>query len=809
MASAKGFLMGRAGVAGGGGAAAGTARGRAEKTASSVPALARGEGAGGDAQKAAAEASGHRGAAKGVDKKTMMVKDKDSMPRASRSRKQTTEQQPQEARHNQEDRAHEEQDHHTLLHGHGVVAEGGSAGALLRGGSVGSSVVSASTLNPKNATRSAPGRRTEEEDVALTEAQMALDRAHSQPAPAGTDTNSSSPLLRAPTEPGSTRKKGKAAKVGANDISSISVTQQKPSSSVTKQKSSKHGGKVKDRQMYGASFRNGAPADLSGWWNVKSTRELGIGNGTKNFCVLKGCMLTRYSDDSMNDENQLGAYCLYGCEIRFDLQEGSIQFMRLRLRMLTTNLKQFVTWARTIKEVSLRRIEDCYLLQDIMYATDQWSVRLGMERVSGQQVSIKVIRRLLISPVELKRLENEVSILMMLDHPGILPTYDLFDDEESFYIVFKLCTGGTLAEALAERGRFSEHETLEILRSVLTAVASVHRQGIVHRDIQPRNIVLGSRAWPLEPRLAEFGLSARVADPPGAMSGSTQINESEPFAGTWAYLAPEVICKKGTTVAADMWSVGVMMYQLLSGSLPFAGESVLDCLAAIVETEPNYDLPQFFGKSTECMLLLRALLCKDPLMRITAEEALQNRWVNPCGVEDRWLVDGMQGLQESLSLVQRLLVSTQKRGQNKTPLLLKYRASRSTSGKAGGRDVDADATDDFIPLVAPALSFESMSSLTRSSELSGWAAESSAAAAGAGGQSSSDAFVFGRSIRRGEESQRINGGGPSFARGPDARQILYGETGPDGRSTGQTRKGILTTLGEKGGEARAAVFLTQ
>ncbi|GLE00947.1 hypothetical protein PINS_up009744 [Pythium insidiosum] len=150
---------------------------------------------------------------------------------------------------------------------------------------------------------------------------------------------------------------------------------------------------------------------------------------------------------------------------------------------------------------------------------------------------------------------------------------------------------------------------------LLESVAYLHRLGIVHRDIKPENILCGDRPGDL--KIADFGLS-KLVHPEEIMKMPC---------GTLNYVAPEVLSERGYGREADIWSIGVIMYLLVRGVLPFQSKNKQEIIQKTVTAEINLDNdPLMSSLSPSCKSLLKGLLTKDPAKRLTAQDALKHEW---------------------------------------------------------------------------------------------------------------------------------------------------------------------------------------
>lgn len=191
-------------------------------------------------------------------------------------------------------------------------------------------------------------------------------------------------------------------------------------------------------------------------------------------------------------------------------------------------------------------------------------VRDAIHKQTGTRVAIKSIHKTKVSLEDLSLAKREIEILKVCQHPNIVPLLDTFENQDYIYIVMQLMQGGDLYDYLEKREfKVSEERARTIIHALATALFYLHSYGIVHRDIKLDNILMTDSTDGAEPKLMDFGLSKMIGP-----------NEhcKEPF-GTVGYAAPEVISGKSYDKAVDIWSLGVVLYILLTGTMPFAGES--------------------------------------------------------------------------------------------------------------------------------------------------------------------------------------------------------------------------------------------
>ncbi|XP_075856606.1 hormonally up-regulated neu tumor-associated kinase [Microcebus murinus] len=257
-------------------------------------------------------------------------------------------------------------------------------------------------------------------------------------------------------------------------------------------------------------------------------------------------------------------------------------------------------------------------------------VREGLHVLTGEKVAIKVIdkKRAKKDTYVTKNLRREGQIQQMIRHPNITQLLDILETENSYYLVMELCPGGNLMHKIYEKKRLEEAEARRYIRQLISAVEHLHRAGVVHRDLKIENLLLDEDN---NIKLIDFGLS----------NCAGVLGYSDPFStqcGSPAYAAPELLARKKYGPKIDVWSIGVNMYAMLTGTLPFTVEpfSLRALYQKMVDKEMN---PLPTQLSTGAINFLRSLLEPDPVKRPNIQQALANRWLNenytgkvPCNV---------------------------------------------------------------------------------------------------------------------------------------------------------------------------------
>ena len=229
----------------------------------------------------------------------------------------------------------------------------------------------------------------------------------------------------------------------------------------------------------------------------------------------------------------------------------------------------------------LRALEDDYELIRELGQGGMAAVYLARRRVTGTLVAIKAIRaRYLDDPDALHRFAREARTVAGLDHPNIVRTEASEEiDDRAVAIIMEYLEGGTARDRLREYGAFSAEDAESVLRDVASALGYAHRRGIVHRDVKPENVFLDKRTG--RALLADFGIARRI-------EGDEQITMLGASLGTPQYMSPEQIDGASVDGRSDIYSLGVLGWELLTGERPWAGES----LYGVIYRQKHEDLPR-------------------------------------------------------------------------------------------------------------------------------------------------------------------------------------------------------------------------
>ncbi|XP_046300066.1 death-associated protein kinase 3 isoform X1 [Marmota monax] len=281
-------------------------------------------------------------------------------------------------------------------------------------------------------------------------------------------------------------------------------------------------------------------------------------------------------------------------------------------------------------------VEDHYEMGEELGSGQFAIVRKCRQKGTGKEYAAKFIkkRRLASSRrgVSREEIEREVSILREIRHPNIITLHDVFENKTDVVLILELVSGGELFDFLAEKESLTEDEATQFLKQILDGVHYLHSKRIAHFDLKPENIMLLDKNVP-DPRikLIDFGIAHKIE------AG----NEFKNIFGTPEFVAPEIVNYEPLGLEADMWSIGVITYILLSGASPFLGETKQETLTNISAVNYDFDEEYFSSTSELAKDFIRRLLVKDPKWsgghrcdlgwssrrRMTIAQSLEHSWI--------------------------------------------------------------------------------------------------------------------------------------------------------------------------------------
>jgi hypothetical protein len=283
------------------------------------------------------------------------------------------------------------------------------------------------------------------------------------------------------------------------------------------------------------------------------------------------------------------------------------------------NENDYNNWVKVLKKATgYTNLLDIYDIKQKLGKGKFGLVKLGINKETKQKVAVKIMNKNNMDSSDLELVRTEIEILKICQHPYIIKLYDVFENIDYIYIIMEYCSGGDLFSFIQKRNyMLKEEKVVVIMYKLCKAVYYVHSYGIAHRDIKPENVLLTSESEDADIRLLDFGLSKIV--------GPNQ-KCTEPY-GTLTYCAPEIILDKPYLKTVDSWSLGVMTYLMLSGSLPFSGKNEHEIAKNVVYSKVDFERKPIWKEITnEAKDFITKLLEKDLKKRIEIKTALEHPW---------------------------------------------------------------------------------------------------------------------------------------------------------------------------------------
>lgn len=243
-------------------------------------------------------------------------------------------------------------------------------------------------------------------------------------------------------------------------------------------------------------------------------------------------------------------------------------------------------------------------------------VKKATKKANGEIRACKMIDKLQLNDEERIRLKYEIDILKNLTHPNIVRLYEVYENKSTIYLVTELCDGCELFDEISKREHLSENEAAHVTKQILQAIAYCHSQNIAHRDLKPENVLIDVKNRGTI-KVIDFGTSHHYADNSNVMHQQY---------GTPYYIAPEVL--GGTyNEKCDLWSIGVMLYIMLSGRPPFNGATEDQIIQKVRQGTWQFKGSEWSSISGEAKDLISKLMTRDTAKRLSAVEALAHPWI--------------------------------------------------------------------------------------------------------------------------------------------------------------------------------------
>ena len=281
-------------------------------------------------------------------------------------------------------------------------------------------------------------------------------------------------------------------------------------------------------------------------------------------------------------------------------------------RNLKEEIKNSANLDNKIPETSLQFYQIIKLLGKGSFG----KVYLGLQKLTNRLVAIKCLEKLYFKDeLTKKKILSEVKILKrLLGHPNIIKLLEVFENKKYVFFVMEYAANGDLLKYLKSKGTLDEEEGKYLFYQIVCGLRYIHRQGIIHRDIKLDNILIDEA---FHCKICDFGVSRY-------MKPHELVNEQ---CGTPAYLAPEIVLEMGYKgFGADIWSLGVLLFCILTGGMPFKASTIENLHKIIIKGE--FEFPENNNLSTEVKELIKGMLVVNPEKRLNIEQVLNHKWMS-------------------------------------------------------------------------------------------------------------------------------------------------------------------------------------
>ena len=321
---------------------------------------------------------------------------------------------------------------------------------------------------------------------------------------------------------------------------------------------------------------------------------------------LSGCFFKENSTEKINEK-------IYYC--------FSIVFPKKERKYYVNSSEVYDNFIKALKKsFGYLNFFDYYEMLDNLGEGIFGSVKLGVEKKTNQRVAIKIIKKNKTKESDIELVRNEIDIMKLCYHPYVVHLLDHFENGEYIFIVMEYIKGGSLTDYMkSKKFNFTERRAAELIYQLAKGLKYLHKYGIIHRDLKTDNIMLTEASDKGNIKIMDFGLSKILGKKEKSTDGF----------GTLTFVSPEVLIRKPYNKEIDIWSIGVILYLLLSGDLPFDDEEDDEQKIAksIVFNEVEFPQKKFGNRSKEVIDLIKKCLTKEPKNRIKIDEIIKSDWI--------------------------------------------------------------------------------------------------------------------------------------------------------------------------------------
>ena len=351
-------------------------------------------------------------------------------------------------------------------------------------------------------------------------------------------------------------------------------------------------------------------------------------NMKKYYIVLTGKDMYFFKDESK--EEILGMHHLSGCYVK-SVKDASInmeayysftiQYKKKKRIYFTKNKRTAINWQKNLMSAIGNLIfQNYYEVIENIGEGKFGIVKLCENKTTGMKVAVKILTRSEMREAEVELLYSELEIMKLVRHPNIVSLIDLFENSEHIFIVMDYYKGGDLTNYLNKhKYKLTEEQVAKLIYQIASGIKYLHEYGIVHRDLKPDNIMLSDLSDEPSVKIMDFGLSKIMGVNETAADGF----------GTLSFVAPEVLLRKPYNKEIDIWSIGVITYYALTGTLPFDDEDDNEERIARKTVYQEVDFPErhWSKRSPEVIDLIKKCLVKETEKRVLIDDLLKHKWL--------------------------------------------------------------------------------------------------------------------------------------------------------------------------------------